>query len=123
MTKQDAVLDVHESARKLVLTRETVPLEQKRKKLRPRNEWVVIRKVDPKDRISSGGVVITEGQAKSSLGEVVSFSAKVTDLERGDLVIFTNFAQALAELEDATGEKNLFLVREEEVYAVLVDEN
>jgi len=98
------------------------PLEQKRKRLRPRHEWVVIRKVDAKDKLAKSGILITEGQAKSSLGEVVSFSEKVTDLVRGDLVVFTNFAIQLEELEDATGEKNLYLVRDEEIYSVLEDE-
>jgi len=102
---------------------DAAPLEQKRKRLRPRHEWVVIRKVGAKDKLAKSGILITEGQAKSSLGEVVSFSEKVTDLVRGDLVVFTNFAIQLEELEDATGEKNLYLVRDEEIYSVLEDED
>jgi len=99
-----------------------VPVTQKRKRLRPRHQWVLIRKIDPRDRITQSGMVITEGQARSSIGEVISFSGEVTDLMRGDIVLFTNFAMKLDELEDATGEKNLYLVREDEIYTVLEDE-
>lgn len=37
--------------------------------------------------------------------------------EKGEHVIFTNFPIELEELEELTGEKNLKLVRYEEVYA------
>lgn len=97
--------------------------EIKRKKIRTRHEWVLIRKIDPKDKLTDGGLVITEGQARSSLGEIISCSEKVTDLRRGDIVIFTNFPIELEDLEDATGDKSLRLVRDEEVYAVLEDED
>jgi|SRR5215467_1250698 len=119
----DAVL---ERARETALSRaeNAIPVEQiKRKRLRPRHQWVVIRKVDPRDKLTRSNLVVTEGQARSSVGEVVSFSAEVTDLKRGDLVLFTNFAMKLDEMEDATGEKTLFLVREEEIYTVLEDED
>jgi co-chaperonin GroES (HSP10) len=116
----DAVLErARETARNL----ETVPLEQKRKRLRPRHQWVVIRKVDAKDRLAKSGIVITEGQAGSSVGEVVSFSPEVKDLTRGDLVLYTNFAIKLEDMEDATGDKTLQLVREEEIYVVLENED
>jgi len=82
----------------------------------------VVRKIDPRDKLSAAGLLITEGQARSSIGEVVSFSPKVTDLERGDVVLYTNFAIQLDEMEDATGDKTLFLVREEEIYTVLEDD-
>jgi len=98
------------------------PVAQQRKRLRPRHKWVIIRKVDPRDRLTQSGLMITEGQARSNVGEVISFSTEVTDLNRGDLVIFTNFAMKLDEMEDATGEKSLYLVREEEIYTVLEDE-
>ena len=123
LTAEQLLTEAQKNAKQMIERRETVPLEQKRKRLRPRHEWVVIRKIEAKDRLASSGLVITEGQAKSSLGEVVSFSAKVTDLQRGDLVIYTNFAIKLDEMEDATGDKSLYLVRDEEVYSVLEDED
>jgi co-chaperonin GroES (HSP10) len=115
----DAML---ENAKDFASRREAVPAEQKRKRLRPRYKWVVVRKVDPKDRLHSSGIVITEGQARSSIGEIVSFSPMVTDLKRGDLVLYTNFATKLDGMEDATGDKSLYLVRDEEIYTVLEDE-
>lgn len=116
----DAIL---EKAKETARNREVVAASQVRKKLRPRGSWVVIRKVEAKDRLYSSGLVITEGQARSSVGEVVSVAGSVNDLKRGDLVVYTNFAIQLEELDDVTGDKNLFLVREEEVYAVLDDED
>lgn len=108
------------------------PMAVRRKRLRPRHEWVVIRKIDPRDKLSQGGLVITEGQARSSVGEVISVAKRnwwqrllhgASDLQRGDVVLYTNFAIQLDEMEDATGDKTLFLVRDEEVYTVLEDED
>ena len=128
---EGAVLTELKSAEQLVQRREVAPMETKRKRLAPRNEWVIIRKVEAKDRITRTNLVITEGQARSSLGEVVSvarvpwwmFWRKVRNLKRGDLVIFTNFGIKLEELEDVTGDKTLYLVRDEEIYSRLEDED
>jgi co-chaperonin GroES (HSP10) len=128
---EGAVLTELESAKQLVQRREVAPMETKRKRLAPRNQWVIVRKVEAKDRITRTNIVITEGQARSSLGEVVSvartpwwmFWRKVRNLAVGDLVIFTNFGIKLEELEDVTGDKTLYLVREEEIYSRLEDED
>ena len=111
-----------ENLKSLISRRETVEVEQgKRQRILPRKDWVLIQVEEAKDK-KYGSIVLTEGQVKGNIGRVVAVANNVTDLQRGDLVVFTNYPLDLPELEDATGDRNIKLVREEEVYGVLVDE-
>ncbi len=76
--------------------------------------WVLIRKIENQERIKDG--VLIPGGGKSSRGVVVSTPAD-TGLSVGDIVIFTNFSILLEDLEEVTGDRELQLVRFEEVYA------
>jgi len=100
---------------------EVVPITAiKRKRLRPVNAWVLIRKMLVKDKITEEGVVLTEAQKRSSMGEVIAVADGVP-LKVGDQVIYTNFPIELEDIEELTGEKALQLVRWEEIYSVVED--
>ena len=49
---------------------------------------------------------------------MVAVSSRISDIHAGDMVIFTNFPIELPDLEELTGDKNLCLVRGEEIFAV-----
>lgn len=83
--------------------------------IEPRNNWVVIRKIEIEETQTDAGVVLVGG-GRSQRGEVVA-AAPSTGLAAGDLVIYTNFPMDIPDVEDMTGEKNLHLVLEEEIYA------
>jgi co-chaperonin GroES (HSP10) len=82
--------------------------------IEPLQKWVLIRKIEREEKIVDG--VVIPGGGKSSRGIVVARAEGVA-LDKGDLVIFTNFPIELEDLEEITGDKALKLVRYEEVYA------
>lgn len=82
----------------------------------PLGPWAVIRK-HLRGETQAGGVTIL-AQERSSVGEVVATNG-VLPVKPGDLVLFSNFAMEVKDCEELTGEKELFLVREEELYARL----
>jgi co-chaperonin GroES (HSP10) len=91
----------------------------------PRHEWVLIRQYREEEKKTDGGVIapgedffmMDKGKPKSQRGIVVAVSEKIHDLMPGDVVIFTNFPIDLEDIEELTGDKELKLVRDEEVYA------
>lgn len=92
--------------------------------IRPRNQWVLIKKIE-REEMQTGDGIILPGGGRSQRGRVVAVAKmpwwkRNLDLNVGDIVVYTNFPIELEDLEELTGEKNLHLVREEEVYAVAV---
>lgn len=91
----------------------------------PRYDWVLIRQHREEEKTTEAGVIqpgedfflMDRGKPKSQRGIVVAVSDKVKDLEPGDFVIFTNFPIDLEDIEELTADKELKLVRDEEVYA------
>lgn len=92
--------------------------EQVKFRIQPRYQWVLVRKIEREEQVGPGGVIIPGG-GRSQRGEVVA-AAPNTGLNEGDVVIYTNFPLELEDLEELTGEKNLQLIRDEEVYALVV---
>jgi co-chaperonin GroES (HSP10) len=91
--------------------------------LRPRGRWVVIRPLMNKgeDQRSAGGIVLPSSNAGAQKGTIVAVdSSVVTDLTPGMVVVFSNFPQDLDAVEDLTGDRDLLLLRDEEVYAEAV---
>jgi co-chaperonin GroES (HSP10) len=96
--------------------------------VQPRNQWVLIKKLEREEVQTSDGLILPGG-GRSQRGRVVSvakcswfkrlFSGGL-ELAAGDIVVYTNFPIELEDLAELTGESNLHLVREEEVYAVAV---
>lgn len=89
--------------------------------IEPRNKWVLIRKLTQEETQTADGVVLPgEGSplfnARSQRGIVVAAPEGV-GLAKGDVVIYTNFPLEIPDIEEFTGERNLHLVLEEEVYA------
>ncbi len=97
--------------------------------IRPRGQWVLIRKQIRGEEVTEGGVILPETKDdRSQRGEVVGLSKCAGrdregneipwDIEIGDTVIFTNYAMDIPAVEELTGEKNLVLVQADEVFAV-----
>lgn len=85
--------------------------------VQPLQKWVLIRKVFRKESVTEGGLILKAGE-RSQRGEVVAAPPDIP-LDPGDMVIFTNFPIELEDLEELTGDKNLKLVRYEEIYAIV----
>lgn len=85
-------------------------------KAKPRNEWVLVRRLQQGEQ-KVGELFIPADEKRSTTGIVEDIGSKVQDLQIGDNVIFTNFAMDVEVLGD-----DLTLVREEEVYAILSDD-
>jgi co-chaperonin GroES (HSP10) len=85
-------------------------------RLRPRHAWVLIRKFEDGETVTAGGVVLPEGMKRQLRAEVVAFSDTVKDLKVGSIVLYTNFPIDIDDVSDLTGDNNLLLVRDEEVY-------
>ena len=93
-------------------------------RLAPINGWVVLKKIIREETKTQSGVVLAAEQ-RSSKGVVIAVAetderGNKIPLEPGDLVIFTNFPISLEDLDSLTQEKNLFLVRYEEIYSRLI---
>ena len=98
-------------------------------KIRPRSvtkgttNWLLIKKYTAPEQVivGEGGkveVVITEGMGRSQRGTVWAIAPAITDVMVGDMVIYTNYTMEIEDIEDLTGEKDLQLILDEEVYAV-----
>jgi co-chaperonin GroES (HSP10) len=83
--------------------------------LQPRNEWVLIRRIQDGEHMTDGGIIVPEDQKRSTQGIVEAVGPKVYDLTVGSKVVFTNFPMDIDGLDG-----DLALVREEEVYGLLV---
>ena len=98
-------------------------------RIRPREKWVLIRKLIRGEEVTDGGVILPgEADERSQRGIVVALSncagrdreghAIPWDIKEGDLVVFSNFAMDVPAIEELTGEKNVFLVQADEVFGV-----
>lgn len=87
----------------------------KRYVIEPLGKWVVIRKIEIVETETEGGIILAAG-GRSQRGEVVAAPGG-SQVVAGDIVIYTNFPMDIPDVEDMTGEKNLHLVLEEEIYA------
>jgi co-chaperonin GroES (HSP10) len=92
-------------------------------KIHPRHEWVLIRQLKKEEERTEHGVIkpgadffLMDSDDKSQRGQVVEASEK-TGLKPGEYVIFTNYPIEIGGLNQLLGEDDLFLVRDEEVYA------
>jgi len=88
--------------------------------IEPRGKWVLVRK-HVRTEARQGDVVLpgegTPGfEARGQRGTVVR-AAESTGLLEGDLVLYTNFPMDIPDIEDLTGERNVHLVLDEEIYA------
>lgn len=84
----------------------------------PRHKWAIIRKLSRDESQTDTGLTI-RAQQRSSRGEIVAVSEEIHDLAVGDIIAFSNFAMEVEDSEELCGEKDLFMVRDEEIYAKL----
>lgn len=104
---------------------------QKTKKkyaVHPRHGWAIVRKLSLEQVTTDAGVIVDRSQAKTFQAEVVEASDVVrngkivaSDLKPGERVIITAFSMTFEDLEELTGEKDLLLVRDEEIYCVATE--
>jgi co-chaperonin GroES (HSP10) len=103
------------------------PVEQKFE-LIPRNEWVLIKEMRTGEQRTAGGV-ITPGEdffmnqgksAKHTYAQILSLGDKVKpDLKVGNVVLVTKFSLTIEGAEQITGDPDIRLVRDEEIYCVV----
>lgn len=101
-----------------------IPATKKKYAVHPRHGWVIVRKLSLDTITTEGGILVDRSQAKTYQAEVVEASdvtrnGKIvaSDLKRGERVLITAFSMTFEDLEELTGEKDLLMVRDEEVYA------
>ena len=103
--------------------------EDVRFELIPRHEWVLIKEMRQSEQRTEAGVVLPGedfflSQAKSAkhtYAVVIEVGDKVKpDLQKGDVVLVTKFSLTIDGVEQVTGDPELRLVRDEEVYARVV---
>ena len=115
---------VNESGRTAVAD----PLEDKFE-LVPRNEWVLIKEMRTGEQRTEAGV-ITPGEdfflmnqnksAKHTYAQILSKGDKVKDdLQINDVVLVTKFSLTIEGAEQITGDPDVRLVRDEEIYCVV----
>jgi hypothetical protein len=83
-------------------------------------KWVLIRKLE-RDLHAFGDIVgkIDETRSQTGIVEEISDLCVQKKLKVGDRVIFTNYPLMLPDLVEATGDPNLMMIREEEIYCIL----
>ena len=106
--------------------------EKVRYRLRPRHEWVLVEKKTQQEEQTEGGLHINRSQTKSYQAVVLEVSDKIADLKPGDLVLISNFPMEIedvdelisgdASLTDPSLRRNVFLVRDEEIYCRIEEE-
>lgn len=90
--------------------------------IKPRNQWVLVKVEEKQDRTESG-LYIPDSVEKEqkSIGAVIDVGPEVTDLKKGERVLFGKFAGESIQLE--TSEKkdqiDLILLLQEDILAVL----
>lgn len=103
------------------------PVEEKFE-LVPRNEWVLIKEMRAGEQRSAAGVVtpgedffMNQGKAaKHTYAKILSMGDKVKgDLEVGFVVLVTKFSMTIEGAEQVTGDPDVRLVRDEEIYCVV----
>lgn len=110
-----------------------VAVEQKTHTLVPRERWVLIKKLIRDEEVSEGGVIKPgerEEESRSRKGVVLALSncagrdrngSEIAwDIKVGDMVLFSNFAMDVPDVEELTGEANVYLVQADEIYCRVV---
>ncbi len=106
----------------------TVEAIAKKYRIIPSEGWVIIRKLIRGEEMTPDGIIIPESKDdRSQRGEVVELGSCARripltgvevpwDIAVGDMVIFTNYPMDIPDVEELTGEKNLVMVRAEEIF-------
>lgn len=107
---------------------EVVDVVEEKFELIPRNEWVLIKEMRTGEQRTAGGV-ITPGEdffmnqgksAKHTYAVILSKGDKVKDdLNVNDVVLVTKFSLTIEGAEEVTGDPDVRLVRDEEIYCVV----
>jgi co-chaperonin GroES (HSP10) len=104
--------------------------DQKKKRLVPLNNWVLIRKHLRDAVLTDGGLVTgTTEKERSDVGTVVAIAPNVVDsvgkpldVKVGDVVVYTHFSLTIEDVHVLTGDDSLQSVRGEEIYFKVLEE-
>ena len=79
---------------------------------------MLVRKTSLDEEVSEAGIILNRDNVKLHQGVIVEVGAIAYErgLRIGDPVMYTAFGMDLDDIELLTGDPNLFLIREEEVY-------
>jgi co-chaperonin GroES (HSP10) len=98
------------------------------KRVHPATNWVLV-KVDPRRRVTSGGIHLTDTLTKAERvmegsGEVLRVGPKVEEIEVGDRIVFRGFLKEVssdifAKIDDA----EVCLLKEDDVLMVIGGEH
>ena len=103
-------------------------IEPEKFELIPRGKWVLIREMMQQETMTEGGVIqpgedffmLAKKDSKHTYAVVLKIGAEAKkDLSLGDVVIVTKFSLKIEGVEQVTGDPNVKLVRDEEIYAVV----
>jgi len=102
------------------------------RKIRPRKEWVLVEKITPEEK-TVGDLVIDMSTAKSYRAVVLEVGEKVLDLKPGDEVLISNFPMEIEDVDELVSgpesltnpalRRKVFLVRDEEIYCALGEDD
>lgn len=92
-------------------------------KIIPRNKYVLVRPALPEAKESASGLILpsnTEAEKKSQ-GIVEAVSAEITDIKKGDCVIYGTFAGEIVKMKPKKGTKDeeWHLVHTDDIIAFL----
>lgn len=95
------------------------------RKINPLNDFLLVKRDPPKDKTEAGLYIPDVAKDKLTIGEVMAAGpGKVLDngkrkepsVKKGDRVLFGKYSGNEFELD---GEKNLILMREEDIYGIV----
>ena len=123
-TKEPTSAELREAALKPLPSVQEPVIESKLKprkkhRLHPRGSWVLIRKTSLDEEVTAAGVILNRDNIKLHQGVIVELgaAAMAAGLAVDDVVLYTAFGMKLDDIELLTGDKNLFMIREQEIYS------
>lgn len=92
---------------------------RKKHRLIPRLSWALIRKTSLDEEVTEAGVILKRDNVKLHQGtiEAVGAEAAAFGLFVGQQVLYSAFGMKLDDIELLTGDKNLFMIRQQEIYS------
>jgi Chaperonin 10 Kd subunit len=94
---------------------------RKKHRLIPRLGWVLIRKTSLDEEVTEAGVILNRDNVKLHQGVIEAVGSEVVGLGVNDRVLYSAFGMKLDDIELLTGDKNLFMIRQQEIYSLVIE--
>lgn len=93
-------------------------------KIQPRGKYVLVERDKAGGRVSANGIVSAAAseQEEKAYGTVISFGPEVTDLKKGDRVVYGAYSGEEIELEEKGGKKVKYRLLEDEFVIAFIKE-